>query len=75
MAKRRKKKRTGLGTGEGCMGLNIKDQKNCPFASTQRPLHGQIAEDVFCNLNGYKDCDRDNCKLKEFGRIIVDWSK
>ena len=74
MAKRKKKKRTGLGTGEGCMGLNIKDHKDCPFRAVS------YEEGPTCLLS---DCDErcgyktvpSNCKLKEHGRIIIDWSE
>jgi hypothetical protein len=64
---KKKKKRTGLGTGQACMGLNIKYQKDCPFMSLDQN------EDSICNVNEFEECDIKHCKLKEFGRIIVDW--
>ena len=67
--KKKNNKRTGLGTGQACMGLNIKNQEDCPFRSYND------YDEFVCNLNGVNECDLDNCKLKEFGRIIVDWVK
>lgn len=68
--KKKTKKRTGLGTGSGCMALNIRDQKDCPFQTVTL-----LDEEEFsCNINDDEDCDLDACKLKEYGRIIVVWT-
>ena len=76
MAKRKKKKRTGLGTGQACMGLNVKSWGECPFRSTEVQECGSMAAEInSCNINDGKGCDPKHCKLKEYGRIIVDWSK
>ena len=64
---KKKKKRSGQGTGQACMGLNISDQKDCPFI-----MYDEVNE-AYCNINYGKDCDLDTCKLKEYGRIIVEW--
>lgn len=66
--KKKNKKRTGLGTGASCMGLNIRKQEDCPF-------HAKAYDYSYCTVSEecLGDCDLDNCKLKEFRRIIVDW--
>jgi hypothetical protein len=73
---KKKNKRTGLGTGQACLGLNIKDQCNCPFTNKE-VIETDSYSDVFytCNINDNEECDLKHCKLKEFGRIIVDWVK
>ena len=62
---KKKKKRTGLGTGTKKMHINVRDQKNCPFL-----VDG--IDGFYCNFTG-QDCDLDNCKLKEMTRIDVEW--
>ena len=64
--KGKKQKRSGLGTGQACLGLNISKQRDCPFLNYDE-------YEAICKINDNEDCDLKHCKLKEFGRIIVDW--
>jgi hypothetical protein len=73
---RKKNKRTKSGTGAGCLALNVKDQKDCPFLQTTIS-HCQGYDDEYhlCNINDGKDCEPHSCLLRRNKRVIVDWRK